>query len=167
MSTTTAAGHDGLAHPIGRYESRVITATDWGLLILRLALGVIFFAHGAQKVLGWFGGPGLAATVSGMSHMGIPAVLGYVAAFTEFLGGLGLIFGVLARLSALGIFIVMAVAVLKVHISNGFFMNWMGNQKGEGFEYHLLAMSIAVMILLAGPGRLALADLERGWLRKT
>jgi putative oxidoreductase len=130
-------------------------------LILRLALGVIFFAHGAQKVLGWFGGHGLAATVSGMGQMGIPAFLAYIASFTEFLGGLGLIFGVLARLSALGILINMVVAVLKVHLANGFFMNWMGNQKGEGFEYHLLAMAIALMVLLAGPGRIALSDPER------
>lgn len=162
MSTIT---HDGAAGFAERDRSHALTATDWGLLILRLALGAIFFAHGAQKVLGWFGGHGLAATVGGMTQMGIPAALGYIAAFTEFLGGLGLIFGVLARLSALGIFIVMAVAVLKVHLANGFFMNWTGSQRGEGFEYHLLVMAIALMVMLAGPGRLALSDPERRVLR--
>jgi putative oxidoreductase len=158
--------HDRAAGFAERDRTYALTATDWGLLILRLALGVIFFAHGSQKVLGWFGGSGLAATVGGMAHMGIPAPLAYLAAFTEFLGGLGLIFGVLARLSALGIFVVMAVAVLKVHLANGFFMNWMGNQKGEGFEYHLLAMAIALMVMLAGPGRIAIADVERRIMKR-
>lgn len=164
MSTTT---HGEFAGYADRERTAAITATDWGLLVLRLALGVVFFAHGAQKVLGWFGGPGLAGAAGGMSHMGIPAALAYVAIFTEFLGGLGLVFGVLARLSALGILIEMAVAVFLVHLPNGFFMNWMGNQKGEGYEYHLLAMSIALMVLLAGPGRLALSDPEAKLARRT
>jgi putative oxidoreductase len=164
MSTTT---HDGFAGFAERERAHVLTATDWGLFFIRLALGVVFFAHGAQKVLGWFGGPGLSATVGGMAHMGIPAALGYIAAFTEFLGGLGLIFGVLARLSALGIFIEMIVAVLKVHLANGFFMSWMGNQKGEGYEYHLLVFAMTLMVMLAGPGRIALTDIEARIGRKT
>jgi putative oxidoreductase len=134
-----------------------ITALDTGLLILRLALGVVFFAHGSQKVLGWFGGHGMHATAAAFVSMGIPLFLAYIAMFTEFLGGMGLIFGVLSRLSALGIFINMAVAVLKVHIHNGFFMNWgMVPGKGEGYEYHILVMAICLMILFVGPGRFAI-----------
>lgn len=157
--------HDAHSAAYTRAEPRAISAVDVGLLALRLALGVIFFAHGAQKVLGWFGGHGLSATVAGMGHMGIPAPLAYLAIAAEFLGGLGLIFGVLARLSALGILVDMVVAVLLVHASNGFFMNWETQAghvapHGEGFEYHLLAIAIALMVLLAGPGRLALMDAE-------
>jgi putative oxidoreductase len=164
MSTTV---HSGSAEFAPQDRVHALTAVDWGLLVLRLVLGAVFFAHGAQKVLGWFGGAGLEATAAGMAKMGVPAALAYAAAFTEFLGGLGLIFGVLSRLSALGIFIVMVVAVLKVHLPNGFFMNWMGNQPGEGFEYHLLVMAIAAAIMLMGPGRAALADFEPRLWRKT
>jgi len=160
MSTLT---HDAAA---ARIEAHAVTATDWGLLFLRLALGVVFFAHGAQKVLGWFGGSGLAQTVQGMGHMGIPPLLAYVASFAEFLGGLGLIFGVLARLSALGIAINMIVAILMVHLPNGFFMNWFGQQKGEGIEYHLLVIGMALMVMLAGPGRLAFGDFEARRLKR-
>ncbi len=152
--------HEGV---VTRSEAHAITATDVGILLVRLALGVVFFAHGAQKVFGWFGGHPLAETAAGMAHT-VPLPLAYVAIFTELLGGLGLIFGVLARLSGLGIAIEMLVAILLVHAKNGFFMNWFGNQKGEGFEYHLLAIAMGLLVLLAGPGRIALADLEGRWM---
>src|SRR5437879_6239067 len=154
--------HDGIAT---RSEAHSITATDVGIFLVRLTLGVIFFAHGAQKVFGWFGGHPLAESAAGLGHM-VPLPLAYVAIFAEFLGGLGLIFGVLARLSALGIAINMVVAIALVHAKNGLFMNWFGNQKGEGFEYHLLAIAMALLVLPAGPGRIALMDLEGRWLRK-
>lgn len=157
MSTLT---HDATA---ARAESRAVSATDWALFVLRLALGVIFFAHGAQKVFGWFGGQGLAGTVSGFGQMGIPAPLAYLAAFTELLGGLGMIFGVLSRLSGLGLAITMVVAALKVHLPNGFFLNGPG---GPGFEYNLALFAMAVAVLLAGPGRLAVADWEARFLPK-
>lgn len=154
-----------LAHDatVARAESRAISATDWALFVLRLALGVIFFAHGAQKVFGWFGGHGLAGTVSGFGQMGIPAPLAYLAAFTELLGGLGMIFGVLSRLSGLGLAIIMVVAALKVHLPNGFFLN---GPSGSGFEYNLALFAMALAVLLAGPGRLAVADWEARFLRK-
>jgi len=157
MSTLT---HDATA---ARAESRAISATDGALLILRLALGVIFFAHGGQKVFGWFGGPGLSAIVSGFGQMGIPAPLAYLAAFTELFGGLGMIFGVLSRLSGLGLAITMVVAALKVHLPNGFFLNSPG---GDGFEYNLALFAMALAILVAGPGRLAIGDWEARFFRK-
>lgn len=136
-------------------------ASDVGLLLLRLAVGVVFVAHGSQKVLGAFGGPGLQHTVAMFGRMGIPAPLAYIAAFTEFLGGLGLITGLLSRLSALGIAVVMVVAILKVHLANGFFMNWaMVPGRGEGYEYHLLVIGMALAVMLCGPGRFAIADVE-------
>jgi len=127
------------------------------LLILRLLLGVVMFPHGAQKVLGWWGGFGLSGTVAGFTqHMGIPLVFAWLAIAAEFLGSLGLVFGLLTRVAAFGIAVNMVVAVVMVHMKNGFFMNWMGNQKGEGFEYHLLAIAAALVLMIDGAGAASL-----------
>ena len=121
-------------------------------IFLRLTLGAVMFPHGAQKVLGWFGGGGFKATLEGMTGMGLPAAIVVMVMIAEFLGSLGLIFGFLTRLSALGVISVMLGAVFTVHQQYGFFMNWMGKQAGEGFEYHLLAIGIAVALLVRGGG---------------
>jgi putative oxidoreductase len=131
----------------------VQTDDDTGMLIARLALGIVMFPHGAQKLLGWFGGQGFAATVQGMTGMGLPAALVFVVILIEFFGSLALILGVLGRIAAFGILCVMLGALFMVHLPNGFFMNWMGNQKGEGFEYHLLAIGLALAVLVNGSGR--------------
>jgi len=128
------------------------TREDPLLTLLRLCLGVLFFAHGAQKALGWWGGAGFSPTLNGFAAMGIPATLGILAIAAEFAGGVGLIFGFLTRIAAFGIVAVMAVAIFLVHAPNGLFMNWAGNQRGEGFEYHVLAISIAVTLLVRGAG---------------
>jgi putative oxidoreductase len=112
------------------------TDSDPLLTIVRVVLGVVFVAHGAQKVLGWFGGYGFGPTMGSMEHMGIPAPFAFLAIAAEFAGGLGLIFGLLTRVAAFGLGVEMIVAVAKVHAANGLFMNWAGNQRGEGFEYH-------------------------------
>ena len=127
--------------------------------ILRLVLGVIFFAHGAQKVLGWYGGGGFAATMASFTHNGIPAFFAFLAIMAEFLGGLGLLLGLLARVAAFGIFCNMTVAILMVHARNGLFMNWMGNQRGEGIEYHLLALAVALEVMVVGAGAFSLDGL--------
>ena len=132
------------------------TSEDYTLTILRLVLGIIFFAHGAQKALGWFGGFGLHATVgafTGMMH--IPAPLAYVAIAAEFLGGLGLIVGLLTRIAAFGIAMNMLVAIFTVHLQYGLFANWFGNQKGEGIEFHLLVVAIAIVLMARGAGALS------------
>jgi putative oxidoreductase len=121
-------------------------------IFLRLTLGVVMFPHGAQKVLGWFGGGGFKATSEAMTGMGLPAAIVVTVMVAEFLGSLGLIFGFLTRLSALGIISVMLGAIFTVHQQYGFFMNWMGKQAGEGFEYHLLAIGIAIALLIRGGG---------------
>jgi putative oxidoreductase len=159
MSTIT---HDG-SFAQDRAESRVVTATDWGLLVLRLALGIIFIAHGGQKVFGWFGGHGLDATVAGFGKMGIPAPLAYLAAFTELLGGVAVLLGVLTRLAALGLAVTMVVAMFMVHLKNGFFMNGPG---GPGIEYNVALLAMSLALVLAGPGRIAVGDTERRFLRK-
>src|SRR5215470_720994 len=130
----------------------IATTDDIIPLILRLTMGVAFFPHGAQKVLGWFGGGGFNATLQAMTGMGLPKLLVLLVMTAEFLGSFGLIFGFLTRLSALGIMSVMLGAILTVHLQNGFFMNWTGKQAGEGFEYHLLAIGIAVALLVRGGG---------------
>jgi putative oxidoreductase len=121
--------------------------------ILRLILGIVFFVHGAQKMLGWFGGYGFHGTMGFFTSMlHIPAPLAVLAIFAEFFGGLGLIVGLLTRVAAFGIGINMLVAIFAVHAGNGFFMNWAGTQKGEGYEYHLLALAIAAYLLIRGAG---------------
>jgi putative oxidoreductase len=125
--------------------------------LLRFVLGVVFFAHGAQKMLGWFGGPGFAGTMGMFTgYLHIPGPLAFLAIAAEFFGGLGLILGFLTRIGALGIAVNMVVAVVMVHRSNGFFMNWTGTQKGEGFEYHLLALAVTAFLMIRGAGALSL-----------
>ena len=121
-------------------------------LILRLTLAVVLFPHGAQKVLGWFGGHGFKGTLGFFKSQGIPVPLALLAFAAEFLGPIGLVLGLLTRLAALGIACVMLVAILTVHKQHGFFMNWFGNQQGEGFEYHLLALGIALALIVGGAG---------------
>ena len=128
------------------------TSNDVALTSLRLVLGVIFFAHGAQKMLGWFGGHGFHGTMSFFAHLGLPAPVAFLVICTEFFGGLGLIVGLLTRIAALGIGGEMIGAIFLVHLPNGFFMNWTGMQKGEGIEYHLLVIAIAATLLLRGAG---------------
>ena len=134
---------------------RRLCATDDSIAtsILRLVLGVVFFAHGAQKMLGWFGGYGFAGTMglfTGMMH--IPAPLAFLAIAAEFFGGIGLILGFLTRIAAFGIGVNMLVAIITVHRSFGFFMNWAGTQKGEGFEYHLLVLAMVAFLMIRGAG---------------
>jgi putative oxidoreductase len=134
------------------FQRLVGTTQDVSLTTLRLVLGVVFLAHGAQKMLGWFGGYGFHGTMGAFTHMGMPAALAFLIIATEFFGGLGLIVGFLTRIAALGVSGLMVGAVFMVHLQNGFFMNWMGTQKGEGYEYHLLALAIAAALLLRGAG---------------
>ena len=128
--------------------------TDSGVvgLILRLTLAVVIFPHGAQKALGWFGGHGFKPTVNHFKSTGIPGFLAVLAIAAEFLGPIGLAVGFLTRIAAFGIACVMVVAVVTVHWSHGFFMNWTGNEEGEGFEYHLLALGIAITLMIIGAG---------------
>jgi putative oxidoreductase len=127
-------------------------------LLLRLTLAVVFFPHGAQKVLGWFGGYGLAATYGFFTQkMGIPAFFAALAIITEFLGPIGLFFGFLTRVASFGIFCVMTVAMWMVHVKTGFFMNWSGMMPAgaEGFEYHLLALALSLAVMARGAGILS------------
>ena len=134
-------------------RSLLVTDDSKVTAILRLALGVVFFAHGAQKLLGWFGGPGFSGSMGMFTgYLHIPVPLAFLAIAAEFFGGLGLILGFLTRIATFGIAMNMVVAIALVHSSFGFFMNWTGAQKGEGFEYHLLAIAIAAFLMIRGAG---------------
>src|SRR5215470_5354170 len=162
--TKTSAINAGLARrdkqqvEINRKENLMFrrllaTSNDWSLTLLRLVTGIVFFMHGAQKMLGWFGGYGFSGTMGFFTNMmHIPYPLALLAILAEFLGGIGLIVGALTRVAAFGIATNMVVATLMVHAPNGFFMNWTGQQKGEGFEYHLLAIAIAIVLMVRGAG---------------
>lgn len=134
-----------------RIVPRQRNTVEVSLLVARVIAGIVFVPHGAQKLLGAFGGPGLAAFVQ------MVGPLGYLVAIAEFFGGLCLIAGVLSRFSAASIILIMLGAIGMVHIPNGFFMNWIGTQKGEGYEYHLLAIGLLQVVMMMGPGRFALA----------
>ncbi len=133
------------------------TSDDTAPLILRLVLGGVFLPHGAQKALGWFGGHGFNATVEVFTQkMGFPLAVALLVIAAEFLGALGLIAGFCTRFCAFGIVCVMSGAIVMVHWPHGFFMNWFGSQAGEGFEYHLLAIGMALALMLAGGGRFSI-----------
>ena len=120
--------------------------TNLGLIVLRLALGAVFCAHGAQKLLGLWEGKGWAETLAGFQEMGIPSWLGMVAICTEFFGGIAVIIGALTRLAGLGLAITMAVAIGLVHGKNGFFLS------NGGFEFNLALLAMGLTLLFAGGG---------------
>lgn len=131
------------------------TENDFASLVLRLVLGVLFVIHGSQKVFGAFGGPGPSATITGFGQLGLPTIIPILVMIAEFAGGILLIVGFLTRLAALGIGAVMVGAIWFVHLPNGLFMNWMGTQKGEGYEFHILVLAIAFALLIRGGGMLS------------
>ena len=135
------------------YRWIIETKDDYAALVLRLMLGIVFFVHGSQKVLGWFGGYGFTNTMNAFTQkMHIPFVFALLAIAAEFLGSIALLMGLFTRIAAFSIATVMVVAVGLVHWQNGFFMNWSGAQKGEGFEYHLLVIAIATALMIKGGG---------------
>lgn len=135
------------------WKSLLSTTDQTELTLIRVALGVVMFPHAAQKLLGWFGGGGIHGTMDAFTNqLGIPAVFAALAIVAEVGGSLGLITGFLGRVAALGILINMSVAVALIHGKVGFFINWSGQQKGEGFEYHILAIAMALLIIWKGSG---------------
>ncbi len=133
------------------------TSNSTGQLIARVMLGVVRFPHGAQKMLGWFGGRGFSASMTGFTEgMHLPAVIAFLVILAEFAGSLGLIVGLLSRLATFGIGAMLVGAIFMAHAENGFFMNWSGKQAGEGFEYHLLGLALALIVLICGGGKASL-----------
>lgn len=133
------------------------TSSSWAPLVARLALGSIFIAHGAQKLFGVFGGSGWSKTVEFFTQsMGLPLAVAALIVLIEFLGGIAVLIGLLTRLAALGIAVIMAGAIYTVHLQNGFFMNWfMVPDKGHGYEYHMALIALAVVLMIMGGGALS------------
>jgi putative oxidoreductase len=163
MSTRVAGNGLGrVVEESGRTTNGVLyallrTGDDRVALVLRATLALVMFPHGAQKLLGWFGGPGFSGTMGHLTvEYGLPVVIAVLVIVIEFFGPLALAVGVLGRVAALGIGVVMVGAALTQHVPNGFFMNWFGNQAGEGFEYHLLAAGLAAALVVRGSGALSL-----------
>ena len=129
------------------------TSSSKSALILRLTLAIVFFPHGAQKILmhGW--GPSIAIYTH---DMGIPLLFAFLALATEVFAPLALFVGLFTRVAAFAIGFEMFMAIKMVHFKNGFFMNWSGQQAGEGYEYHLLIIGIALALMLTGGGRWSL-----------
>lgn len=134
------------------------TIDSIALLLVRISLGAIFFAHGSQKLLGLFGGAGLTATLRNFEvHLGIPPLLTLLAIIAEFGGGLGVLFGFLTRLSASGIAVTMAVAIYKVHWVNGFFLNaYCAPGRGHGMEFNIALLGMALALVVTGGGNWSL-----------
>lgn len=130
------------------------TDDGWPGFILRVTLGLVMFPHGAQKLLGWFGGYGFSGTMGFFTEkMGMPWSIAFLVIVAESFGSLALLAGFLTRFTAASLAVIMVGAILMVHLPQGFFMNWSGQQQGEGFEYHLLVIGIAAALLVTGGGR--------------
>lgn len=141
-------------------ELLFLTSPSWAITVVRVVLGVIFFAHGAQKVLGWFGGYGLKGTTQYLTSIGLPLGIAYLVCFFEFLGGVGLLLGLLTRLAALAVIAVMIGAIVNVHWQHGFFINWsLTPGKGHGYEANLAFIAMAVACLIAGGGAFSIDGL--------
>lgn len=132
------------------------TNDDWTGLFLRLTIGIVLFPHGAQKLLGWFGGYGFTGTMQFFTDTkGLPWIIGFLVIILEFFGSLLLIAGLGSRILSAAFILLSIGIILTSHIQNGFFINWYGNQKGEGYEYFLLLIGLSVALLINGSGKLA------------
>lgn len=132
------------------------TKENWGATILRIILGIVIFSHGAQNMLGWFGGYGLATTLKALTvMMNLPWLAALSVICIQFFGSIMLLFGLGTRIAALGIFGIF-VGMATYHFDYGFHMNWLGTKSGEGFEYHVLVLSMCLALLIYGGGSISL-----------
>ena len=130
------------------------TDDAWSSFLLRITLGCVMFPHGAQKLLGWYGGGGFSGTMGFFTEqMGMPALIAFLIIIGESFGSVGLLIGFLTRFTAASLGIIMLGAISLVHLPNGFFMNWFGQQAGEGYEYHLLVIGMCLALMITGAGR--------------
>jgi putative oxidoreductase len=137
-----------------------LTKLDYSLLMVRILLGATVAAHGGQKLLGWFGGYGFEGTMGFFTGtIGLPYILGVSIILAESIGMIALTFGLLTRFISAALILIMLGAIATVHGQFGFFMNWDGNQNGEGFEFHILVMALAAVTTIHGAGALSLDQL--------
>lgn len=153
----TAPATHSSDHAQGWFGRLLAGPDTWGPTIARVTLGVVILPHGLQKLVGAFGGGGFGGTIQHFTEgMGLPWIVAFAVIMFESVGALMLILGLLSRLAAAGIAAVMIGAIVTVHAEVGFFMNWGGEQAGEGFEYHLLAIGLAAIVIVAGGGKASL-----------
>jgi putative oxidoreductase len=146
-------------------EALFKTDDSWASLVLRVTLGVVMFAHGAQKLLGWFGGNGFSGTMGFFTNvMHLPWLIAFLVIIGESLGSLALIAGLLTRFTAASFIVIMLGAIATSHWPQGFFMNWSGKQQGEGFEYHLLVTGMSAALVIAGGGKWSVDGLIARWI---
>ena len=135
----------------------IYTKLDVALLIARVTVSIVMFTHGAQKLLGWFGGYGIEGTMQFFTEtIGLPYILGFAIILCESIGMLFLAAGIFTRLLSISVIIIMMGAIITAHLSYGFFMNWEGQLGGEGFELHILMIGLALIPSLFGGGNLSL-----------
>lgn len=143
------------------------TDDSWAGLILRIGLGGVIFAHGAQKLLGWFGGYGFEGTMGFFTEkIGLPWLVAFLVIIGESLGSMGLLAGLFTRFTAASFIVIMIGAIVIGHWPQGFFMNWFGQQQGEGYEFHLLVIAMSAALVIAGGGKWALDSLIARWLER-
>ena len=136
------------------------SGNDWTGLIIRVTTGLVIFPHGAQKLLGWFGGFGFEGTMGFFTGtVGLPWIVGFAVIILEFFGALALIAGFASRVMAISMIGLMTGIVFTSHLSHGFFMNWMGNQSGEGIEYFILVIGLALATVINGGGKYSIDKL--------
>jgi putative oxidoreductase len=139
---------------------------SWALLFARLALGIVVLPHGMQKALGMYGGYGFEATLGAFQGMGMPLLLGVLVILAEFVGPIGMILGLGTRFMAFSIFLTLGGAMfLGGHVDNGFFMNWFGNQAGEGMEYFILIIGLSLAGMFGGSGKFSVDNLISKYLK--
>jgi putative oxidoreductase len=144
------------------------TPNSWTIAIIRIVLGVAVFPHGAQKLLGWFGGYGFEGTMNYFTGtVGLPWIVGFLVIVLEFFGAIALIIGIGTRIVAAAYIVLALGIVFTTHIQHGFFINWFGNQMGEGYEYFLLWIAMAIALVLNGAGKFSIDRfvLVRSWLK--
>ena len=130
------------------------TDDGWAGFILRITLGLVIFPHGAQKLLGLFGGYGFEGTMGFFTQkLGIPWLVALLVIIGESFGSVALLAGFLTRFTAASFIVIMLGAITMVHLPIGFFMNWSGQQQGEGYEYHLLVIGVAAALMVIGGGK--------------
>lgn len=151
--TSNAATLADRSAPARAWTALLATDDDRTTALLRVVLGAVMLPHGLQKTAGWFGGYGFEGTMGFLTgSVGLPWLLGALVIAIESVGAVMLLAGLGTRLAALGTGAVMVGAIATVHGAHGFFMNWSGAQGGEGFEYHLLALALAVALTIRGGG---------------
>lgn len=143
------------------------TDERWAPVILRVMLALVIFPHGAQKLLGWYGGNGFEGTMGFFTQqMGLPWVIAFLVIMGESVGALALAAGFMTRFTAASLGIIMLGAIVTVHWSNGFFMNWFGQQAGEGFEYHLLVIGMGLSLMVTGAGKWSVDHVIGKWFSR-